>query len=512
MEVRLQIYRYSSLYKGIESECVAEGRRDLPVSQVVLADGKYIIFPDSYSFEINDDNTAECKRLCNSVWKTSDDTNGSVNPSPSFEYAALSGTQFYFAYNKVLYGMKEALDGGAITVNSCLRFVFAGSDFTASSYPGYSPDNVYRITAIRRDSDHVPKGYYLTLEATSSAGAAVTHSEIVLNEVHQARGSMTLTVYKEELFTVGEFFGNRLFCGEHTGRYLVISKYGDIGDFTYSGKDDGARSVFSLDPGKWTAIKEFSGSVYAFKHCGMFRVVGSGATNFSLEKIFDKGCIGADAVASSGGTMYFCAADGVYRYSGGEVIKMSKPLDGLVPRRSDCYSFEAKLGADSEKLYCSFRTRRTSTDTSFNSVLCVYDMRSGAWHTEEFSEGTPQSLLRLSDALYAGFGVRGVKRLGGGGGEGFAPGVSLITKNYFYHFDKKAIGQVYIRFSSASEVFASVSYDGGAFIGRIAVNPNGGIGLAPFRLKKCNTFRIKLEGSGEVKIYDIEFALYRGGR
>ena len=88
----------------------------------------------------------------------------------------------------------------------------------------------------------------------------------------------------------------------------------------------------------------------------------------------------------------------------------------------------------------------------------------------------------------------------------------LVTKKYFYLFDKKAVGEVVIKMSAENPVTVSVSYDGGEFTGARTMTLSAGIGRVPIKLRKCTTFQIKVEGTGQAEIHAMEFSLYRGGR
>ena len=75
---------------------------------------------------------------------------------------------------------------------------------------------------------------------------------------------------------------------------------------------------------------------------------------------------------------------------------------------------------------------------------------------------------------------------------------------------------VYIRLESESDTKVTVSFaaDDEDFTARGEIKGEKGFSVhrVPIRLKKCDSFRIMLEGEGKAVVHDIEMITYTGGK
>lgn len=127
------------------------------------------------------------------------------------------------------------------------------------------------------------------------------------------------------------------------GSTLYASVKGDCTDFTLAQENEpasGGWKTVTTDVGGFTAIAAFDGKVAVFTNKSMLTVRGT-ELPFTLSYVADCGCFSMDALAVCGGALYFVSENGVMRYSGGSLSRISDPL----PRGTD-YSMARLTAAD----------------------------------------------------------------------------------------------------------------------------------------------------------------------
>ncbi len=291
---------------------------------------------------------------------------------------------------------------------------------------------------------------------------------------------------------------NRLWGTAISGEYIYASKLGDLTSFnSFQGLSDDSWYSYVATGGKFTGICSYRTSVVAFKENCIHHIYGDSPRNFSIPKHTNGGCIDGRSICEIEGILYYLSNKGFYAYNGGEPYNISSPLNRE-------YSF-CTGGTDGKHYYVSAVTKDNITD------FMVYTPEYNLWMHRD-------STNFIDMCSYNGrvYGLTGDKMLMIDGGEK-ALNWNASTKAFTYdHFDLKGISEVYIRaqISSSAHIKVMVSFDDSDYAecGCITGNNNLSAYRVPVRFKKCDHFKIKLEGEGDAVIHNIEIINYKGGR
>lgn len=287
---------------------------------------------------------------------------------------------------------------------------------------------------------------------------------------------------------------NRIWGTDTLGTSLYCSSATDIYNWEIDGTAAGGGYVDVAEYSPWTAICEYGGYLYAFKENKMYKVMGSTALDYQILSVCDIGCVNHEAVCICDSVLYFLSRDGVYAFSGNLPVKVSDALQ----TKYRFGRFEGRGG----KVYASLEA------FDGKSEFLVYDAAKHTWHKEDAFK--VRSFVDYTDGIYALGEDRVCYKL-----EGAAESVpfSFTTKQYFYQFDQKAVGAVYLflDMEPGTETCLEISYDGGEFIscGHFS---DCRLKYIPVRLRKCDTFQLRISGEGSITLKQMEFVLYSGGR
>lgn len=487
-----------------------------PQEQMVMVNGNYVFFPSMayVNIEKSADGgyvyTNNAGMLESVIGVTSEDYHAMLYPDGHTALTLgydtdLKAWELYINYKETLSCIKEAYDGGALSVGDTLRFKYSGETVS-----GFSETDLYAITSIetgRASSDKYDSYIRILMEATAADGGTIQgYAGFEITNTDINKGEKELTVIKTNPFKLGCSFGGRLFCCDVSGNSVWVSKFGEPFDFSVDATDAGGAVLSCLEPLRWTAIISYAENVYCFKRNKIYRIDGSGSLSYEFTPISDLGALNQKAVTVIESSMYFMNESGIYKFSGGELQLISS---AITKELSGAKS--AILGGHGHVLYAAVNFSDGS------QALYVCDQKTGYWHTE----GRPADGTIYDFCDYAGKFMcatsKGVYQLnpeeeGAAGTTDTSAPFSLVTKEYFYLFDKKAVGEVNIRMEAEEPVYISVCYDGKTWTDEREVKLGAGVGRANVKLRKCTTFKIKVRGSGKAKIYAMEFSLYTGGR
>lgn len=486
----------------------AGGVYSIDQEQLVFCGDMYVFFPAMYTVKAT--KTTDGYNYSWSTTKTelADSTVGYHDMLTPDGHTAVSfsSTELYINYNEAMKTVKNAYDNGTLRVGDYISFSITAKE-SGDIPSGYSESNTYAITAIsvgKGSDDYYDRYIKLTLSALDSSGASVSHDavEITTTELHNR--SITMKIYKVNPFILGEYFGRRLFACDTSGTSVWASVFGDPLNFSVDATDAGAAIISCGENSRWTAIKAYGENVYAFKLDSVYRIDGTASLSYSLTKVAELGALNQQAVTVSGDTLYFMNKSGIYAYSGGSVELISSDITECTEN-----AVSAVLGGSLHRLYAAVNYSDST------QRLFVLNLKNGLWHEEtaladgavitDMCDYAGKLMSATSSGVYVLNATEDEKTTGD------FP-FRLVTKKYFYLFDKKAVGEVTIKMSAEKPVTVSVSYDDGEFVGERTVTLRAGIGRVPVKLKKCTTFRIKVEGTGKAEIHALEFSLYKGGR
>ena len=288
--------------------------------------------------------------------------------------------------------------------------------------------------------------------------------------------------------------GNRLWAVK--GDRIYASKWGDPTDFESStGTQVDPWSTQISSDGEWTGIIEYSGNVLCFKEDMLHMVIGTLPENYRCYDYnvagIKKGC--AESAVIINEVLYYYGIEGVYRYSGNVPTLITQNFGLRV------YN-DAVAGSDGIRYYIS--AKGDSWD------MHVYDTVKGIWMREDELEVI--QFARYLGKLYALTTDGRFIMLGNGdmrsidtsldGDETYFAWSMKSTPFYEDTFNRKYHTKLIIRmemfpFSSFS---VSVSYDGGddMEIFRSQVSTGHRVMVVPVLPRRCDAFRLKIEGTG----------------
>lgn len=285
------------------------------------------------------------------------------------------------------------------------------------------------------------------------------------------------------------------------GRFDVWRKYAGVSTDSY------AASVGS--DGRWTGAVNYQGYPLFFKEDRMHKVYVSASGAHRIQEYTMRGVQpgGAKSLAVVNGVLFYKARDCVCAYDGsGAPTDVSEKLNLNSLSRPGSTTSIAAAYRDKYYLYLQMNTPP-------GSRLLVLDTRRGAWYRESIPAGGVVGFTELLGSLLCGAGdieeiahdnqeseLSGTKE----GDVAWSCETGLIG---YSTVEQKYISRFNIRMSLAqgAHMDVLVQYDSDGVWhnqGRLQ-----GVGtrtfMLPVRPRRCDHFRIRLEGSGGVRIYSF---------
>lgn len=283
---------------------------------------------------------------------------------------------------------------------------------------------------------------------------------------------------------------NRLWGTSSDGSTIYASKLGDPFDFnSFAGISTDSWWGKVADRGEFTGIYPYQNHVYAFKRDCIHEIYGDKPSNFKMPYTVKCGAVDGDSITELDGVMYFASGDGVYAYNGGVPTKISHKLTAR-PKTSCAAAYDGKL-------FCVL-----------DGVMYMYDTERGHWY--RIGERKTEQCFVCADGLF--FVSDGTLERWDDGAEQVKWCVQ--TKEFFRNDAKKnGCVNVWLKLALGASSCAAVytSADGGEFRRWGIVRGDSRTCRVPVRFRKCDTFAIRVEGSGDAKLYGIEFENYGGG-
>ena len=259
--------------------------------------------------------------------------------------------------------------------------------------------------------------------------------------------------------------------------------------------DDSYRASVGTD-GPFTAAVTHLGYPLFFKENALHKVYISAN---GAHRITDTACTGVQkgshkSLANMGEKLFYKAGDRVCLYEG------SLPR-GISRKLGDEKYHSAVGGTLGEKYYISMQ------DEKGVSQLFVYDSQRGLWHREDSLQ--VRFFASLGSELYALCPDGRVLSMGGSVGER-EKAVSWQAESGLMAYSEaehKYLGRLIIRLKlpagSWMDIFAEYDSSGQfEHLGHIEGSGTGSFSV-PVRPRRCDHFRLRLEGEGEVRVYSI---------
>ncbi len=443
--------------------------------------GKICIFPDKlyYDYLPDPDTGTVNKRL-----------------QPMEKTLTLSGAQFYSNYNTITgaftaYIQKSGADfsrfqeGDSLTIRGCN--IKQNNTCTVDGRKKYaSSQDIVSAVVESVDSSR------LNLLLFNKQGG---YAHFV-NTIES--GSVTIGVQIPDMNHVC-VHNNRLWGTAQNGEYIYASKLGDCQNFhSFQGLSDDSWYGRLGTPGEFTGICSYRSAVVAFKKECIHHVYGDAPRNFSIPKQTLGGCLDGRSIVEISGTLYYLSPTGFSVYSGGEPYCICHQLAGKNYIR-------AAAGTDGRRYTVAAYTQEGTCD------VLVYDPLYGVWHRED---GTP----------YLGFLSMGGRLYGATADAvwAFCHGEesvewSMITAPLTYaSMQHKGVNCLWLRLEREENacVTVEISHDGREFVlcGSLPLGSGFGVERVPVRFRNCDSFRLRISGTGKVILHDLEITTHQGGR
>ncbi len=416
---------------------------------------------------------------------------------PMGKNLSVTGARFYSLYDDIsgeytAYIQKTGAGfddyfktGDSIVISGCS--LSQNNTFIVDSRGKYAADTqIVSAVADAVDSDKLSLLMY-----TKSGGYG-------LFENTTESGSVNISISVPDI-SAACVHNNRLFGTSANGEYIYASKLGDCFNFnSFQGLSDDSWYSEIGTPGEFTEIVSYRTSVVAFKRNYIHHIYGDSPTNFSIPKQTLGGALDGKSIAEVGGVLYYMGADGFYEYSGGEPERISAPIKTLFKT--------CKSGTDGRSYYAC------ATDKNGNTALLVYSPEYCMWHRED--DTVFVDFVRHNERLY-GVTQSDMYKFGDDDGDEIISWCVVSKRFTLDDFDFKGANAIYIRLDMESETRIKVhcAFDDEDFKLFGEIEGKGFmVHKIPIRFKKCDSFRVMLEGVGRATVHDIEIITYTGGK
>ncbi|MBO5963843.1 MAG: hypothetical protein J6P97_05110, partial [Bacteroidales bacterium] len=317
--------------------------------------------------------------------------------------------------------------------------------------------------------------------------------------------------------------GNRIWgCryGENingdTVNEIYASKLGDFKNWEYfqgTATDSYMASVGA--DGEFTGAISYLGRPMFFKQNCLYTVYGNYPATYQIQLTECRGVqIGChNSLVVIDGTLYYKALGGVCAYNGSLPVEVGSALG----EQGKKY-YEACAGEYRHKYYIGL-TEKDDNDKEV-SYLFVYDTEKNMWHKEDQYNGGEFCYCTSGDVdgLYYIANGRVETVIGQPWHDKLEENIDWFAETGILGTsspDKKYISKISIRFSvdlgTRIRVFAE--YDSSGAWEQLAVFTGTRLGAftLPFKPRRCDHLRLRIEGNGAAKIYSISKTMEDGG-
>ena len=286
---------------------------------------------------------------------------------------------------------------------------------------------------------------------------------------------------------------------------IYASKLGDFKNWNcFMGISTDSYVASCGTDGQFTGAITHLGYPLFFKENCVHKVYGNYPANFQIQTTacrgVQKGCERSLAIVNE--TLFYKARSGVCAYDGSLPVEMSSAM-------GDQRYENAVAGAHGNQYYISMQ----DTDGLFH--LFVYDTRKGLWHKEDDLQAT--AFCSCRDELYCiDHDTKKIITMLGSGEKDTEPVAWMVETGEIgiTSPDMKYISRLTMRMSMAvgTEVAVYAQYDMSdvwELLFTLVGTSLRSFSL-PIRPKRCDYMRLRIEGTGEAKIYSITKTIEQG--
>lgn len=286
---------------------------------------------------------------------------------------------------------------------------------------------------------------------------------------------------------------------------IYASKLGDFRNWScYQGiSTDSYRASVGTD-GAFTGAVSHMGYPIFFKEGCMHKVYGSMPSNYQIQTTACRGVQkGSDrSLAIVNEVLYYKSRFGICAYDGSLPAEVSSALGEVA-------YFGAVAGAHGNKYYISM----SDSDDVYH--LFVYDTQRAMWHREDNTR--VRCFASYKNDLYYIDGDSGKIKTVFGSGTADETRVKWSCETGLLGLsspDRKYISRINIRISldTTSSAFFYIQYDSSGswqHIASLRGSKTRSLSVA-IRPRRCDHFRIRIEGEGDMKIYSITKTMSEG--
>lgn len=297
-----------------------------------------------------------------------------------------------------------------------------------------------------------------------------------------------------------------------------------LGDFKnwrlYDGTSMASWAASVGTDGPWTGAIAYQGRPLFFKERYVHKVYPSAYGGHQIVDVKIRGVQPGCSLSpvQIDGTVYYMSRDGVCAYDGSYPRIISDPI-------LDTLCTAAAFGGSKQKLYCYICEADEADHTKQFSSLYVYDIKRGVWSKETFVGGAAsntevefaehgesffacvkngaEATTKLWDLHgYEGTQETSVAWLAESGLIGYAD----AEQKYMSRLDLRLI------LPAGSTMGVQIEYDSSRTWETQAQLSGGGTGsvMIPVRPRRCDHFRIRLAGLGDMQLYSLQKTYQRG--
>lgn len=282
-------------------------------------------------------------------------------------------------------------------------------------------------------------------------------------------------------------FNNRIIGIKGNDFYMTaLGIYDSWNDYSGENSDSWATDV--AEEGEFSGLLglQTPNHIICTKDDYLYELYGHKPSNFNLTKIDDVGCIDFRSMVAIDNVAYFLSRSGIMQYAGSNSKNISMELQERY--------VSGAAGTDGRRYYISLYN-----GAAYN--LYVYDTYTGMWHRED--DLGVSAFAQMEGSLYALTGNNIYKFNSGTEQVNFSVETERFTEQYN---GAKVTSQysVMVETEGHSVVRVYYSIDGGSYIQSDAILSNGYLSyVSHIKPKRANSTKLKFEGFGNVKIYQL---------
>lgn len=268
----------------------------------------------------------------------------------------------------------------------------------------------------------------------------------------------------------------------------------------------GSYYVSVASPGDFKSVISWDNRIIALKDNYHHEVYGDYPSNFGMRSVSRWGAENANTLTEADSRMYWVTpTKGAIQYAGG--------LPGNISRKANFKSAVAG-GSEGTKYYVCV------LDTAGTYRLFVYDDTLSAWMAEdelyvvEFINDSGRLYALVKDSATTGR----ILCLNPVEGEETEENLSwsvTIPDSFIADFDRLAVLKLRLKAEgeTGAAMTVNVSLDGGDWVPRSeVVFEEGNVKDIVLGDMRCNSLRVKIEGTGDVTIYGVQYEVTSGGK